>query len=83
LIFLTGSTGLSGFLFVRHFPEESGETQSRPPGGKILNIVNCPKQLFLNQLQLSGNCFSTKAIEFFGFHPESQKEKSLNPVNHV
>jgi hypothetical protein len=41
--------------FLRHFPEESGETQSRPPGAKNLKIVNCRKNILLKKIQFNGN----------------------------
>jgi len=47
-------------------------------------MVNCRKDMLLNKLQFNGEYFfSPEAIEFFGFHPESQKQYPVNPVNPV
>ena len=71
-------------FFLRHFPEESGETQSRPSGGKNLNLVNCRKMRSGAEFNIIARYFySPKAIEFFGFHLESQKEYPVNPVYSV
>jgi hypothetical protein len=77
----TGLTGLFGFLLSATFylpaiasrsgeagGDESGGTQSRPPGGKNLNIVNCRKNIFLNKIQFNSNyLFRRRRLNFLAF----------------
>jgi hypothetical protein len=57
---------IQDYFYFHHFPEESDETQSRLTAGKISQFFDGRNYVY-----------SPKAIEIFGFHPESQKNIQL------